>query len=88
MAKSQRGTFAKRRKEMARQEKQREKRAQRLAAKEDRTKAVPGAPGEDPDLAGIRLGPQPPPEDEWSDDHDEADEDTGDALPEPPEATG
>ena len=50
---------AKRRKEIARQEKQREK----DAARAERKKAKPKREdGEDPDLAGIVPGPQPPPE--------------------------
>jgi hypothetical protein len=55
-----RGPFAKRQKELARREKQKEKQARRLEAK-DRP-AEPGAlpEGEDPDIAGIQLGPQPP----------------------------
>ena len=57
-----RGPFAKRQKELARREKQKEKQARRLEAKE--RPADPGAvpDGEDPDIAGIRLGPQPPPD--------------------------
>jgi len=57
-----RGPFAKRQKELARREKQKEKQARRLEAK-DRP-VDPGVldDGEDPDLAGIRLGPQPPPD--------------------------
>jgi len=63
-----RGPFAKRQKELARREKQKEKQARRLEAK-DRP-AEPGAlpDGEDPDIAGIRLGPQPPPDEALSDD--------------------
>jgi hypothetical protein len=64
MAKPSRGPFAKRQKELARQERQKEKQARRLEAKEKKTDDQPGAvEEEDPDLAGIRLGPQPPPED-------------------------
>jgi hypothetical protein len=55
--------FEKRRKEIARQEKQKEKRARRLEAKERQAAGGPGAGEEDPDLAGIVPGPQPPPED-------------------------
>ena len=70
MARASRGPFAKRQKELARIERQREKQAKKLEAKE-RKAAEPGAAeGEDPDLAGIQLGPQPPP-DELS--QDEAD---------------
>ena len=52
-------TFKKREKERARQERQREKAAKRLQRKADRANAPEGAPGEDPDLAGIVPGPQP-----------------------------
>ena len=71
-----RGPFAKRQKELARREKQKEKQARRLEAK-DRP-AEPGAlpEGEDPDIAGIQLGPQPPP--------DEADPDEAPPDEKPP----
>ena len=52
----------KRQKELARAEKKREKdakREQRKKEKEERAQN-PGDPGEDPDLAGIIPGPQPP----------------------------
>jgi hypothetical protein len=52
----------KRQKELARQQRQRDKKAQREErrnAAKDRPKPVPG---EDPDIAGIVPGPQPPPE--------------------------
>ncbi len=54
-----RGPFAKRQKELARREKQKEKQARRLEAKT--RPAEDGSPpeGEDPDIAGIQLGPQP-----------------------------
>jgi hypothetical protein len=53
-----RGPFAKRQKELARREKQKEKQARRLEAK---TRPADGTQpeGEDPDIAGIQLGPQP-----------------------------
>ncbi len=53
--------FIKRQKEMKRAEKQRDKAAkkeQRKLEKEERAKNT--IPGEDPDLAGIVPGPQPP----------------------------
>lgn len=54
-----RGPFAKRQKELARREKQKEKQARRLEAK-TRPDELGAAPeGEDPDIAGIQLGPQP-----------------------------
>jgi hypothetical protein len=52
----------KRRKELARQEKQREKlarREQRRTEKRDRGDAEGPPEGEDPDIAGIIPGPQP-----------------------------
>lgn len=52
----------KRNKEKLRQEKQRDKELRRKQRREDRGKAVPVAPGEDPDIAGIVPGPQPQPE--------------------------
>jgi hypothetical protein len=63
MAKS-RDTFLKREKEKARQQRQRDKEAQRLEAKERRASAGPRVEGEDPDIAGIKPGPQPLPE-QW-----------------------
>ncbi len=51
--------FLKRQKELARQEKQREKEARRKQRKEANLDR-PVAPGEDPDIAGIVPGPQPP----------------------------
>lgn len=61
MAKRSRPTFQKREKEKARQQKQKEKEARRAEAKERRGSAVSGLAGEDPDIAGIRPGPQPLP---------------------------
>ena len=52
-------TFKKRQKEMARQSKQKEKALRRLQRKEEKANAEPRADGEDPDIAGIRPGPQP-----------------------------
>jgi hypothetical protein len=59
-------TFAKRQKERARQDKQREKDAKRKQRRDDRdaTPRAPGEPGVDPDIAGIIPGPQPIVEDE------------------------
>jgi hypothetical protein len=55
-----RGPFAKRQKELARREKQKEKQARRLEAKDRPVEPGDLPEGEDPDLAGIQLGPQPP----------------------------
>ena len=62
MAKKSKLTFQKREKERARLQKQRDKEAQRLQVKERRANAGPRLEGEDPDLAGIRPGPQALPE--------------------------
>jgi hypothetical protein len=56
----QRQTAVKRQKERARQEKQREKDASRKERRKDKAERGPLAPGEDPDIAGIVPGPQPP----------------------------
>ena len=53
-------TPAKRQKERNRQEKQREKEKKREQRKNDRANAPKTADGEDPDIAGIVPGPQPP----------------------------
>ena len=50
---------------MARQQRQQDKLARRLQKKKERQESPTGeTPGEDPDIAGIRPGPQPPLEDE------------------------
>lgn len=49
----------KRYKERARQEKQKEKAADREARKREKKLSVTPANGEDPDIAGIVPGPQP-----------------------------
>lgn len=60
MARRSRPSFNKRQKEMARQQKQQNKRERR---QEKRQRSGPDIPeqGEDPAIAGIRPGPQPPP---------------------------
>ena len=65
MAKSSRPTAQKRQREKARIERQKEKDARRAENRERRNAAGPRAEGEDPDIAGIRPGPQPLP-DEWA----------------------
>jgi hypothetical protein len=52
----------KRHREQGRKEKQKLKAERRLEAKARRAD-TPRVPGEDPDIAGIIPGPQPPPED-------------------------
>jgi hypothetical protein len=62
MANKGRATFAKRQKEIARQERAREKAAKRVERKETKSK-LDRASGVDPDIAGIVPGPQPLPYD-------------------------
>jgi hypothetical protein len=64
MAKKSKVTFHKMEKEKARQQKQREKEARRVEAKAHKISPKPPFSDEDPDLAGIRPGPQPLPE-QW-----------------------
>ena len=65
MARQSRPTFQKRLKEKARQERRREKEQRRFESKERKDNSLPrGLVGEDPDIAGIRPGPQAIPE-EW-----------------------
>jgi len=71
MANKTRATFQKRQKELARQARHKEKVAKRLEKKaEGDVDAAADATTEDPDLVGIRLGPQPRAHDE--EDEDEA----------------
>ena len=64
MGRKTRPTFKKRQKELARQQKQQNKQAQRRARSELKDGKSPRAEGEDHDIGGIRPGPQPLP-DEW-----------------------
>ena len=69
-----RPTQNKRARERARQEKQQMKQARRVEAKERKANAPSGgAPGEDPDIAGIVPGPQPNP---WGDEIEEDEDET------------
>lgn len=61
---AQRPSFQKREKERKRQQKRSEKEARRADAKQIKLNRDPTVPGEDPDIAGIRPGPQPLPE-QW-----------------------
>jgi hypothetical protein len=70
MSKNSRPTFQKRAKELARQRKREAKEARRLEAKERKAKAKLRFTDEDPDIAGIRPGPQPLPE-QWDDIRDD-----------------
>lgn len=67
MAKKSGPTFQKREKEKARVEKQKEKELRRIESKERKADQSSDFGGEDPDIAGIRPGPQPLP-DQWYDD--------------------
>lgn len=53
-------TFNKRQKERQRQERQRDKEVKREERKREKADRPKGDPGEDPDIAGIVPGPQPP----------------------------
>ena len=64
MARRSRPTSQKRNKEMARQQKQKDKASRRLEAKERKTNVESQAGGKDLDIAGIQPGPQPLPE-QW-----------------------
>ncbi len=66
MANKSKATFRKMEKEKARQAKQKEKEVRRLQAKTQITELGPRTSDEDPDIAGIRPGPQPLPE-QWND---------------------
>jgi len=65
MAKSSRPSSQKRAREKAQAERNKEKESRRLERRERKANAPPLATDEDPDLAGIRPGPQPRPE--WLD---------------------
>jgi hypothetical protein len=61
VARRSRSTFKKRQKEIARQQKQQDKLARRLQRSKEREEtSTPGTGDEDPDIAGILPGPQPP----------------------------
>lgn len=60
MAVKSKAAYTKRQKERRRQEKQLEKRARRMEARG--REASGGSENEDPDIEGIRLGPQPRPD--------------------------
>lgn len=56
----QRQGALKRQKERERQQKQRDKDASRVERRKEKGTKDPAKPGEDPDIAGIVPGPQPP----------------------------
>ena len=66
-----RPTQNKRARERARQEKQQHKQARRLEAKARKTNDPSADTGEDPDIAGIFVGPQANP---WGDELEEPEE--------------
>ena len=73
MANRARPTLQKRERERARQQKQKNKEARREEAKTRPRGSGPISGGEDPDLAGIRPGPQPLAD--WQKEDAEAEED-------------
>jgi len=60
MARNARPTAAKREREKALLERRQQKAARRLDAKERKSSTRPASGGDDPDIAHIKLGPQPP----------------------------
>jgi len=74
MARNSKPTSQKRAREKARLDRQKEKEQRRAEARERKAATPPRSGDEDPDLAGIRPGPQPRPEwleDDVSDDDKE-----------------
>ena len=67
MAKKSKPTFQKREREKARIQRQKDKEVRRLETRERKANTIPRPGDEDPDIAGIRPGPQPLPE-QWYDD--------------------
>jgi hypothetical protein len=65
MAKKSKQTFQKREKEKARVQKRKDKEARRLESKALKANIATVIGDEDPDIAGIRPGPQPLPE-QWN----------------------
>jgi hypothetical protein len=64
MAQRSKTSFQKREREKAQQQKQRDREAHRLEAKQRKANREPRVSQEDPDLAGMKPGPQPLPE-QW-----------------------
>ena len=60
MGRSPKMTQAKRTRELQLQMKRRDKEERRMQRKAENSESVPVLEGEDPDLAGLRPGPQPP----------------------------
>jgi len=61
MAHKSRPTFQKAQREKAKQEKRQAKLARRIGARQEKNENDSSEHGEDPDIAGIRPGPQPLP---------------------------
>jgi hypothetical protein len=70
MAKKSRPTIQKREREKAKIQKHKDKEARRLEAKERKANMPADTSGGDPDIAGIKPGPQPLPE-QWAHARDE-----------------
>ena len=70
MPKKSKPSFEKRQKEIARQQRMKDKAAARVERKDSKVSPGSRLDGEDPDIAGIRPGPQPLPE-QWRDLDDE-----------------
>ena len=70
MARNARPTAAKREREKALLERRQQKAARRLDAKERKSSTRPSSGDDDPDIAGIKLGPQPPAD--WQIDENES----------------
>lgn len=64
MPNKSRPTVQKREREKARLQRQKDKQARRAEAKDRKSSSLPRIGDEDPDIAGIRPGPQPLP-DQW-----------------------
>lgn len=64
MAQRTKATFQKLEREKEKKQKQRDKEARRLEAKKVKTEREPKGTHGDPDIAGIKPGPQPLPE-QW-----------------------
>jgi hypothetical protein len=71
MAKKSKPTFQKREREKARIQRQKDKEVRRVESRERKANTIPKLSDEDPDIAGIRPGPQPLPEQWYYDELDE-----------------
>jgi len=73
MAKKSKQTFQKREKERARITKQKDKEIRRIESKKRKAESLTIIGDEDPDIVGIRPGPQPLPEQWWHNINDHID---------------